>query len=113
MGEAVGLSGGIEALRRRRARVAAGETSVRRLLRNAMLVPWALPGVGIGIVWTWAFDATYGSINGLLYNLGIINDYIAWLQYGWVALDIVAVVFVWNQAPMAAILFLAGLQAIP
>ena len=36
----------------------------RGLARALVIVPWALPSVIIGLMWTWMYD----------YNLGVIND---------------------------------------
>jgi len=66
------------------------------------------------VIWAWIFNGEYGSLNAVLYyGLGIIPEYVAWLNNGFVALNLVALVFIWNQAPLAALLYLAAIQSIP
>jgi ABC-type sugar transport system permease subunit len=92
----------------------------RGLLRSIILVPWAMSGTVVGVVWAWIYDGGYGSLNGLLYQLGIIDQYKAWISsyhFGSIlgpgSLYFVVIAFVWNSAPMAALFILAALQAVP
>jgi len=85
----------------------------RGFFRAILILPWALPWVIIGLLWGWIVDAQFGSLNGLLYQLGIIPKYIAFLaKDGW-ALFFSTLATVWRQASFSGILFLAALQAIP
>src|SRR5215475_6185554 len=61
----------------------------RPLMRAVLLVPWALSRVAVGILWQGLLDAEFSALNVLVS------------------------VYMWNQAPFATVLFLAGLQAIP
>ncbi|MFN8677216.1 MAG: ABC transporter permease subunit [Thermomicrobiales bacterium] len=91
----------------------------RGLMRSVLLVPWAMSGTVVGVVWAWIYDGGYGTLNGVLYQLGIIDTYIPWLAnfdipiLGQAALYLVVIAFVWNSAPMAALFLLAALQAVP
>jgi len=96
----------------------------RGLMRSIILVPWAMSGTVVGVVWAWIYDGGYGSLNGLLYKVGIIDEYKAWISsfrfpgpiddvLGPVSLYLVVLAFVWNSAPMAALFILAALQAVP
>ncbi len=85
----------------------------RNFLRSAMLVPWAMAPVAVGILWGWMFNGEYGTLNALLYDLGLIEDPVHWLADGDTAFNLVALVHIWNQAPLAALLILAGLQSLP
>ncbi len=85
----------------------------RGLLRSIVLVPWAMAPVTVGVLWGWIFDGSYGALNGLLLDLHIISGPHQWLGNGTTAFNLLALVHVWNQAPLAALLILAGLQAIP
>ena len=73
-----------------------------------MLIPWAMAPVAVGILWSWIFDGSYGTLNALLFDLGLIDEPIAWLANGSTAFNLVALVHVWNQAPLTALLVLAG-----
>lgn len=85
----------------------------RGLMRSIVLVPWAISGTVVGILWFWIYGGGYGTLNGLLYEFGIIDDYKAWLTNGDQAMNLVVVAYVWNSAPMATLFFLAALQAVP
>jgi len=85
----------------------------RGVMRSILLIPWAMSGIVVGYLWGWIFSGQYGTINGLLYQFYLINDYIPFMSTERSALLIVALVYIWNQAPLAALLFLAALQAIP
>lgn len=85
----------------------------RPLMRSFLLIPWSLSRVVVGLLWQGILDAEFGAFNGLLYNMGIIDSYIAFFQSGFSALNILVSVYMWNQAPFATLLFLAALQSIP
>jgi multiple sugar transport system permease protein len=92
----------------------------RGLLRSVILVPWAMSGTVVGVLWAWIYDGGYGTLNGLLFKLGLIDQYQAWYSLwdfgpilGPGALYFVVVAFVWNSAPLTALFLLAALQAVP
>ena len=82
-------------------------------LRAGMLLPWAIPASVAGLIWRWVFQDGYGALNAGLYSLGIIDDYVEWLSTPDLARLAVVVVFVWTQLPLASVLLLAALQAVP
>ena len=84
-----------------------------RILRVAILLPWAMPAVVSGIVWRWMLNGDYGILNSALFQLGIIHDYIPWLSQPALARMGLALAHVWREGPLAAIFLLAGLQTIP
>jgi len=85
----------------------------RPLMRAVLLIPWALSRVAVGILWQGLLDADFGALNGILHRLGLIDSYIGFFANGFSALNVLVSVYMWNQAPFATVLFLAGLQAIP
>lgn len=85
----------------------------RNLVRMLVLLPWAIPAVVNGIMWKWILNPSYGSLNGLLYSLGIIKEYVVWLGNPKSALIVVILADVWKETPFIALLFLAALQTIP
>ena len=85
----------------------------RGLLRSLILVPWAIPLVINGLMWQWVYNGRVGVLNGLLYSLGLIDEYVGWLSQPFLALNLVAFAHVWNNTPFAAIILLSALQAIP
>jgi multiple sugar transport system permease protein len=85
----------------------------RGIMRSIVLIPWAMAPVAVGILWGWMLDGSFGTLNAILFDLGLISDPIAWLGDGFAALNLVALVHIWNQAPLATLLLLAGLQSMP
>ena len=83
------------------------------VLRTLILVPWAIPPVVNGLMWQWIYNSRAGALNGLLVSLGIIDDYRSWLSEPTTALLLTVLAHVWNQLPLAVLIFLAGLQTIP
>jgi multiple sugar transport system permease protein len=89
------------------------ESKGRAVLRALVLVPWAIPPIVNATVWQLIFDSHIGAFNGLLLQLGLIDHYRSWLTDPDIALLVVILAHVWNHVPMATIILLAALQAIP
>jgi ABC-type sugar transport system permease subunit len=85
----------------------------RPLMRSLLLIPWSLSRVVVGLLWQGLLDFEFGALNGLLHNLGLIDGYIAFFKSGFSALNVLVAVYMWNQAPFATLLFLAGMQSVP
>jgi multiple sugar transport system permease protein len=85
----------------------------RWLLRSLVVLPWALPTIVNGTMWRWIFNPEYGALNALLTQIHILPHYRSWLGSPFLALNMVIVADVWKNTPLAAFLFLAGLQTIP
>lgn len=85
----------------------------RTLLRTAILVPWALPTIVSGKTWKLIFDYSYGILNHLLLECGIIDQRINWLGTPGGALWSIVAAEVWKTTPFMVIIVLAGLQGLP
>jgi multiple sugar transport system permease protein len=85
----------------------------RALVRTLILIPWAIPPVVNGLMWQWIYDSKVGALNGLLFSLGIIDEYHGWLSEPIYALLALVSAHVWNMVPLAVILLLGALQRIP
>jgi multiple sugar transport system permease protein len=85
----------------------------RTLFRLLAFLPWAVPEVVAVLVWRWMFDYQYGVVNFFLRSLGVIGGNLGWLTLPGLALPAVIVVTIWKQFPLATLMLLAGLQAIP
>jgi multiple sugar transport system permease protein len=85
----------------------------RRWLRSLMLLPWAMPGVMVSIVFLWLFDASFGVVNYALRSLGLITVDVAWYTNESTALIAVIVPTVWKAYPFFTLTLLAALQSIP
>ena len=85
----------------------------RGVLRGLVLIPWAMSPVAVGILWGWIFNGDYGPLSALLLDLHVIGASVHWLGNGTVAFALVALVYVWSQAPLTCLLLLGGLQSMP
>ena len=85
----------------------------RRVLSTILLVPWAIPYVANALMWKWIYDSGYGALNGVLYQLDFIDKYMIWLGDQDKTIFLIANAFVWKEVPLAAILLLVSLKAIP
>ena len=85
----------------------------RSIARALVVVPWALPSVIIGLIWTWMLDFNLGLINTLGTRLGLLAQPIAWLAQPTAALCAVILAVVWQGFPFFTVTLLAGLQSIP
>lgn len=84
----------------------------RGVLRTVVILPWAIPPVVNGFLWKWILNGDYGALNGLLYQLGIIEQYQFWMTNSLVALTFAVITFTWRYTPFITILFLGVLQSI-
>ncbi len=86
----------------------------RGVVLALMVLPWALPGVVEGVIWSWIYDPTFGVLNSTLKTVGAIHNYQLWLGTHQIeTIFFISLVQVWQITPLAAILILASLQAIP
>ena len=84
----------------------------RGLVRAAILVPWAIPTSVSAMMWKFIYNDQYGMFNDILYRLGIIDGYKAWLSTRSGSFMAMVITDVWKTAPYMALLLLAGLQVI-
>ena len=85
----------------------------RSFARALVVIPWALPSVIIGLMWTWMYDLNLGVINDLLLRSGLIQTPVAWLSQPSTALGAVVLALIWQGFPFFTVMILAGLQTIP
>ncbi|MBA4383254.1 MAG: sugar ABC transporter permease [Anaerolinea sp.] len=85
----------------------------RNMVRMLALLPWAIPGVVNGIMWKWILNPSYGALNGLLLQLGIIDKYVVWMGTPPGAMIMAILADVWKETPFIMLLMLAALQTIP
>ena len=85
----------------------------RGIVRAAILIPWAIPTSVSAMMWKFIYNDQYGLFNDVLYRLGIIDSYKAWLSTADGSFMALVITDVWKTAPYMALLILAGLQIIP
>ncbi|MBI2210393.1 MAG: sugar ABC transporter permease [Deltaproteobacteria bacterium] len=84
----------------------------RGLLRAVVLVPWAIPSTVASQMWRFIFNDRYGLFNYFLFG-DQTELYLAPLADPQLALGAIMVADVWKTTPFAALMILAGLQAVP
>jgi multiple sugar transport system permease protein len=85
----------------------------RGLARALVIIPWALPSVIIGLMWTWIYDYNTGVLNDILFRMGVISAPFPWLASPATALGCVMLALIWQGFPFFAVMILAGLQTVP
>jgi len=80
---------------------------LRRTLRAAILVPYAIITVVAALAWKFAFDPVTGFVNPLF----AVDQ--AWLAERWSAFLVIILIEVWKTTPFMALLLLAGLTLVP
>jgi multiple sugar transport system permease protein len=85
----------------------------RWLARTLAIVPWAMPPVVVGIIWSLVYRPEAGLLNEALFRLGISEDGYNWLGDFNTALPAVIIVGVWAGMPITTVVLLAALQAVP
>ena len=79
-----------------------------------LILPWALPGVVSGILWTGIFDPNAGLINSVLSSLQLSDGTGVLLgQNRLLTITLIELVQVWQITPLSVLLILAVLQLIP
>jgi len=85
----------------------------KTIYRIVFFLPWVIPGVVAGIIWEYMLNPSWGIVNRLLSDLGLIQNYFPWLGTTETSLITVMFVYIWRVAPFSIIMLLAGLQSIP
>ena len=85
----------------------------KRLIRFFVLLPWTTPVALAAISWLWMFDSVYSPIDWVLRELGLIDSNMHWLARDNLAAISVIAVQTWRIVPLAAVIIMAGLVAIP
>ncbi len=85
----------------------------RRVFRSALMFPWVIPTVLTALMWRWVMDSNAGAFNGLLLQLGLIDEPVSWLGDPNLAPWIIILAQVWRGFPFITVMLLAALQAIP
>jgi len=92
------------------------------LVRFLVLLPWTTPTTLGAISWLWLLDSIYSPIDWILRQLGLLGSPGAplgpesnmyWLGEPDLAMGSVIAVHVWRLTPLAAVIMMAGIVAIP
>lgn len=82
------------------------------LIRALILVPWCIPTVVSGLMWSYMFAESYGIVNYILSITRIIKDPIPWITNQNWAFVAVIIADVWKTVPYMSLLLLSGLKTV-
>jgi multiple sugar transport system permease protein len=85
----------------------------RRVVRLALLVPWAASLVMTATVWRYLYEGAYGPLNRVLMDLGLLDQPVEWYKDTRFAFWSLIVIGIVVSVPFTTYVFLAGLQTIP
>lgn len=86
----------------------------RSIFIAVLVLPWALPGVVEGILWSGIFDPNSGLANTLLTSLHLTTHGSVLLgENRIVTVVLIELVQVWQITPLSALLILAAMQVVP
>lgn len=83
-----------------------------RITQFLILVPYAVPPIASGLIWSFIYSFEYGFLNRILFTTGLSHDAVAWTGDPSTALFAVAVPYIWHTLPFAILLIHAALQGI-
>ncbi|NJL92422.1 MAG: sugar ABC transporter permease [Anaerolineae bacterium] len=86
---------------------------ISRFTRIFVLLPWAIPPIANGLMWSFIFNSRYGHLNAVLFSLGLTDNFIRFFSDATTAQAVVVWAYVWRVVPFSALLFYAALQGIP
>lgn len=84
----------------------------RGIVRALALIPWAVAGLMVGIIWNLMFGQTYGVINDLLMKTGLVDTKLSWFATRNLALTAVVIANVWRGIPFFTISYMSALAGI-
>ena len=85
----------------------------RRLVRWALIVPWAASLIMTSKLFVWIYDYYFGILNPALQSLGVLDHPVDWLGDDSTVMGAMVMVGIFVSLPFTTYVLLAGLQAIP
>ena len=83
----------------------------RNLLRGFVLFPYMIPTIVAVILWKWLLNDSYGLVNHLLLQAGLVRTPVAWLGPDYIMTALI-VTSVWQFFPFVVVTYLARLSTI-
>nr|WP_275585716.1 sugar ABC transporter permease [Geodermatophilus sabuli] len=88
-------------------------SSIRPVVRAAILIPYAVITVVSAFAWQFAFDINTGFVNSWFAWLpGVATD-TDWFGEKWLSLLVICLAEIWKTTPFISLLLLAGLAQVP
>jgi multiple sugar transport system permease protein len=88
-------------------------SSIRPVIRAAILIPYAVITVVSAFAWQFAFSLTSGFVNTWFAWVPGISGTTDWFGGQWSALFVVCIAEIWKTTPFISLLLLAGLAQVP
>jgi multiple sugar transport system permease protein len=82
-------------------------------IRFLVLLPWTTPVSLATITWLWTLDSLFSPLDWIMRNLGLIESNTYYLGKPGLAMASVIAVHTWRIVPLAAVIVMAGMAAIP
>jgi multiple sugar transport system permease protein len=83
-----------------------------RITKVLILVPYAVPPIASGLIWSFIYSFEYGFLNRILFTTHLSSTPVNWAGDPTTALFAVAVPYIWRTLPFAILLVHAALQGI-
>jgi ABC-type sugar transport system permease subunit len=83
-----------------------------RITKFLMLVPYAVPPIAGGLIWSFIYSFEYGFLNRILFTARLSDSAVNWAGNPATALFAVSVPYIWRTLPFAILLLSAALQGI-
>jgi ABC-type sugar transport system permease subunit len=83
-----------------------------RITQFLILVPYAVPPIASGLIWSFLYSFEYGFLNRILFTTGLSGSAVNWSGDPTTALFAVSVPYIWRTLPFAILLLHAALQGI-
>lgn len=81
-------------------------------VRAMILIPWCIPTIVSGLMWSYMYAESFGIINFALLKLGIVREPVRWITDTKCAFWAVIIADVWKTVPYMSLLLLSGLKTV-
>ena len=84
----------------------------RKFFRALIFFPMVVPGVGLGLIWQFIYNNSWGPLSGILKLVGLESLDRTWLGPNWI-IPSLTVAIVWTYVGYYLVMLLAGIDKIP
>jgi multiple sugar transport system permease protein len=88
-------------------------STIRPVVRAAILIPYAVITVVSAFAWQFAFDLDTGFVNAWFDWLPGVSGTTDWFGDRWTSLFVICIAEIWKTTPFISLLLLAGLAQVP
>jgi multiple sugar transport system permease protein/cellobiose transport system permease protein len=85
----------------------------RTVFQTINFLPYITTPVALGLIFSFLFDRSLGTVNGLLRALGLIKENPYWFGSPQLAPIVIMILIVWKYTGYYMAIFLAGLTSVP